>query len=109
MNIIKLQLVDNDEIMNIHKRAKLFMQKIGNCNQWINGYPCEGLVKNDILTGSSYLCTDKIDRIDGVLDKLAYSSIHNGKWLNNEPYEVLHRLAGVVGSGGIANFCLKCF
>lgn len=99
-------------IMNIYIQAKLFMQKTGNCNQWISGYPCEELVKNDILTGCSYLCTVGMDKIIGVFyfsqtSELAYSSIHNGKWLNNEPYGVIHSLAGVEGVGGIANFYLE--
>lgn len=115
MKIRKAQLIDIDIVMNIYIQAKLFMQKTGNCNQWINGYPYKELILRDILTGNSYVCTNEIDRIIGVFyfsqtDEFVYSQICNGKWLNNNPYGVIHRLAGIEGIGGIAEFCLEwCF
>ncbi|MDR2775994.1 MAG: GNAT family N-acetyltransferase, partial [Tannerella sp.] len=39
-----------------------------------------------------------------------YAVIHDGQWLNDEPYGVIHRLAGKKNSRGIADACLQwCF
>ena len=115
MKIKNAQLADIEQIMNIYRRATHFMQQTGNRNQWINGYPSKELIENDILTGCCYICTNENNEITGVFylyqaGEATYARIDNGKWLNDLPYGVIHRLAATSGGLGITLFCLEwCF
>jgi hypothetical protein len=106
---------DFDAVMDIYPDARLVMQKTGNENQWINGYPSGELIMNDIVNGNSYVCLDTNNEIAGTFcfvrgDDVTYSRIYDGQWLNDEPYGVIHRLAGKKNSRGIAASCLQwCF
>jgi hypothetical protein len=43
-------------------------------------------------------------------DDPTYTVIENGKWLNDKPYGVIHRLASDGTQKGIADFCINwCF
>jgi hypothetical protein len=104
-----------EAVKNIYAQARLFMQKTGNKNQWIDGYPSKELILDDISGGNSYLCTDAGKDILGVFffregDDASYARIYEGKWLNDHPYGVVHRLAKRTESHGVASFCLQwCF
>lgn len=114
MDIRVAGLHDLDVIMNIYSIAREFMKKTGNGNQWINGYPSEELIRSAIEDGSHYVCTCG-DQVFGTFYfKVAkdenYATIYNGKWLNDESYGVVHRLASNGKQKGIADFCLQwCF
>lgn len=115
MEIRKAQLQDLESIMAVYVIAKQFMQETGNKHQWIDGYPSSTLIMDDIQTGNCYVCTADDDEIVGVFyyrqgpDK-TYAKIYEGKWLNDEPYGVIHRLAGTGKGKGIAAVCLNwCF
>lgn len=112
MKIRKTQSIEVETIMNIYARATLFMQKTGNKNQWINGYPSEELLMQDILNGNSYVCIDDSNEIVGTFcfiqgNDITYLKIDEGQWLNNKPYGVVHRLAGTGKSKGLATYCLQ--
>jgi hypothetical protein len=115
MEIRHTIIEDFDTVMDIYSEARLRMQETGNTNQWIDGHPSGELILNDIANGNSYVCVDHNNKTVGVFcfvqgDDITYARIYDGQWLNDEPYGVIHRLAGKKGSKGIAASCLQwCF
>jgi len=110
MNIRKTTYDDIDKIMDIYHNAKIFMTKTGNPNQWIDGYPQVELIKSDIKNENSYLCLDENNNIIGTFCFIfgvepTYANI-NGKWLNEKPYGVIHRIAVQTHTKNIGTFCL---
>jgi RimJ/RimL family protein N-acetyltransferase len=106
---------DFDIVMDIYAEARLFMQETGNKNQWINGYPSAELIIDDITKGNSYVCVNSDNEIVGTFcfmfgNDITYAAIYDGRWLNDEPYGVIHRLAGKKNNKGVAASCLQwCF
>ena len=97
MNFQKAEKKHIDEIMKIYEDAVLYMRANGNYVQWKNGYPGRELVLSDIERERVFIYTDgeKIGAVfcldyDG--DPL-YETITGGKWLNNEPYVIVRRIA----------------
>jgi hypothetical protein len=110
MEIRHTTLEDLETVMCIYDNARLFMRKNGNPHQWVNGYPGIDLIRNDILNGNHYVCTDK-GRIVGVFTFMqeiepTYVQIYNGTWMNDEPYGVVHRIASSNTIKGVASYCL---
>ena len=109
MIIRKSGLEELDNLMAIYSRARQFMQETGNGNQWINGYP------SDIENGYSYVCLDAENEIVATFyfrigEDPTYARIDDGKWLNDEPYGVVHRLAGLGKVKDVGSYCLQwCF
>ena len=115
MKIRSAQPEDIDMIMEVYAAAKLFMCKSGNKNQWTNGYPPRDLIMTDIRAGNCYVCTGSDNEIVGTFfykqgPDVTYQQIYDGKWLNDHPYGVVHRLAGSGKAKGVASHCLDwCF
>ena len=114
MHIRKAQPGDIPEIMRIYDAARRSMRAGGNMNQWINGYPEEELIREDIARGVSYVCCED-EELYCVFafilgDDPTYERIDDGAWPDREPYGTIHRIAGD-GSGGILKaavaFCEK--
>ncbi|HBE79835.1 MAG TPA: GNAT family N-acetyltransferase [Firmicutes bacterium] len=111
MEIRHTTLAEIDPVMDIYDNARLFMRKSGNCNQWVHGYPGLELINNDILHGNSFVCLES-SRIAGVFTFIqgmepTYLQIHNGTWLNDEAYGVVHRIASAGSGKGVATHCLN--
>lgn len=53
MKIRKATPADIIPINGIYSVARQFMQQTGNPNQWINGYPSEELILEDIKKGDA--------------------------------------------------------
>lgn len=80
--------------------------------QWQNGYPNEQTVHNDLTEGSAYVLTNNT----GILAyaaivfgaEPAYNDI-KGKWLTNDEYVTIHRvaIANAVKGKGIATQLFK--
>lgn len=109
--VIKRSTIDDlNEILEVYKAARIFMQNSGNPSQWGNSYPDKDTVLNDIKLNQSYVCLSD-GKIAGVFafingsDK-DYDVIKNGNWLNEKPYAVMHRLAVRVFNKGVASSCL---
>lgn len=72
-------------------------------------------MENEIAAGHCYVFVDDLGKpvatfcyIEG--DDPTYHVIEGGKWLNDAPYAVLHRLASDGSHSGIADLCLNwCF
>ena len=105
---------DFNEIMKIYEYARKFMEENGNPNQWgPTNWPPKNLIKNDIENSKSYVCIEN-NEIVGTFQynfgkdiENTYKIITNGKWQNDEPYEVVHRLASNGKVKGIGKFCLN--
>ena len=112
MQIRKSTIGDFDDIMKLYDAGRKFMRQNGNENQWLDGYPPEDMIKNDIKAQKSYICEDEgkavaVFYFDVERDK-TYEKIYDGAWLNDEPYGVVHRIASV--KKGAGTFCLDyCF
>ena len=49
---------DLPRILAIYDVARQFMRRSGNMRQWINGYPSEPLLRQDIAEGDLYVMED---------------------------------------------------
>lgn len=97
MHIRKAAIDDLDAIMKIYGIAQNFMIESGNPNQWGHSYPSKELIESDIENEACYLVC-KGDDIHGVFavfkgDEPTYEHIENGKWLNDDEYVTVHRIA----------------
>jgi hypothetical protein len=115
MYIRKAKMKDLDFLMEIFSSAKVFMEKTGNGNQWVAGYPSRELIAQNIRDGNSYVCTDDAGEILAtfffeIADDETYARIYDGQWLDDKPYGVVHRIAGSGKVKGISDYCLQwCF
>jgi hypothetical protein len=96
MEIKKSALSDIDEIMLIYDKAQNFMANNGNPGQWGKVWPPKEYVEQSIIKGHGYHCVDgdeivAVFGIDGDGDPW-YDKI-DGKWLNDDPYVIVNRLA----------------
>jgi GNAT superfamily N-acetyltransferase len=95
MNMRKATTADQSIIWQILQQAIEQRRKDGS-NQWQDGYPNEQSVASDIGKGYGYV----LENGEGILayaaiifdGEPAYESIE-GKWLTNEDYVVVHRVA----------------
>lgn len=101
---------DLGEILEIYAYARKFMAENGNATQWGSTYPPTERVMQDIAEGKCHICVEN-DRILGVFyyaeEDSTYAEIREGKWLDDEPYAVVHRIASAEGTRGVATFCLN--
>lgn len=98
MNVRKADFSDYDRILEIYKYAQDYMIKSGNPNQWGHFYPEAELVRKDIENEVCYVMYDD-DEVHGVCALIngpdpTYQIIDDGTWLNDDPYIVIHRIAG---------------
>lgn len=98
------------EILEIYAHARKFMAQNGNATQWGDTYPPLECVKQDIGEGKCHICVED-DRILCVFyfareEDPTYRIISEGRWLNDRPYAVVHRIASAEGVRGAAAFCL---
>lgn len=108
MHIRKATADDLEAIMRIYKAAQDFMIESGNPNQWGHSYPKRDLIEDDIVNKRCHLiCSD--NAVHGVFalfdgDEPTYQNIENGKWLNDDEYITIHRIA----SDGVVHGIFKC-
>ena len=106
---------DVEAILAIYAQARGFMAAHGNPRQWNTTWPPEPLVREDADTGRSFVCCDAAadDSVVGVMVFLApyddptYHIIHDGAWISDAPYGVVHRIAAAEGTHGVGSFCLN--
>lgn len=95
-------------IMRLIDAARGIMRSCGNMNQWIDGYPSEETIVNDINNGHCYLCVEQNGEVAASFAFIpgpepTYKEIFEGAWLDDAPYYVVHRLASTAASHGIFN------
>ena len=97
------------EIMEIYAQARRFMAQIGNPDQWGTAYPSEEMILRDIANGKCYVNSEN-EQIRAVfyfaVEADPTYGVIDGRWLNDAPYGVIHRIAvGESGKGAAA----QCF
>ena len=110
--IRKTRLEEIDWVLPIYSRARQFMQETGNNDQWINGYPAREDILSDIGNGCSYVCISPGGELAGIFffktgNDETYDNIYDGRWLNDEPYGVIHRLASSGAYKGVGDACIQ--
>ncbi|VEU79727.1 GNAT family N-acetyltransferase [Haploplasma axanthum] len=109
MLVRKTRNEDVDQIIEIIEEIKEYL-RINNIDQWQDNYPNKEVIKDDIAKGISFVVSDN-GRVIGTSvlsfqEEETYNNIHEGKWLNNSSYGVIHRIA-VINKGmrkGIGRF-----
>ena len=112
MQIRPTELKDLPLVMAAYDEARNFMRANGNTTQWIDGYPSEEFIRQEMNDGHSFVCVNEHGEILGTFcfilgDDPTYQTIYEGAWLNDEPYGVIHRLATNGKQKGIAEACLN--
>lgn len=97
-------LTDLSVILEIYAMARQFMAEHKNPDQWGSLYPSEDLIKRDISQNKLYVIENE-NGVHGVFyfaveQDATYAYMENGSWNGDQPYGVIHRIAGD-GSGGI--------
>lgn len=96
MQFRKAVMKDLDAMMHIVREAQAYF-KNQRINQWQNNYPNEEVIQKDIENGYSYVLAEDNQIIATVAvsfdGEKTYDSIYEGKWLSNEEYAVIHRIA----------------
>lgn len=107
--IEKAKHCDLERILEIYERARQFMRENGNPNQWKNVHPPKDSLIENIEEQKLYVLKEE-GLVQGVFffDKgpdPTYDYIE-GKWINDEDYFVIHRIAS---SGEVRGVLKKCF
>lgn len=97
-------------MLELYADARQFMKEQGNGGQWGDTYPPEDLIREDIRTGISYVCTQDGEILGCFVwftgDEPDYREIRDGNWPDDRPYAVVHRITTRRGTRGVARFCL---
>lgn len=107
--IRKATIEDLDQILDIYAAARDFMRQNGNPHQWGEAYPPLELIKADIEKGQLYVCS-KDGQTVGVFcffcgTEPDYREIYEGEWLRGGESGIIHRIAVLRRSRGIAERC----
>lgn len=109
-NIEKAQPCDLERILEIYERARRFMRENGNPNQWKNVHPPKESLTQNIEEQKLYVL-----KADGVIHGVfffdkgpdpTYDYIE-GKWLNDDEYFVIHRIASSGEVRGVLKSCVE--
>ena len=108
------QMADLERIMEIYGIAREFMKNTGNPDQWgQTNWPPRELIIEDIRTSRSYVCEEN-GRILGTFFydfgkdiEPTYRCIHDGEWMDDSSYGVVHRIASDGTAKGTGSFCLN--
>lgn len=101
---------DLDTLMGIFDTAKQYMAAHGNPNQWIQGYPSEELIRQQIAQKWCHVCLLGEEVVATFCfipgPDPTYARI-DGAWLSDRPYYVVHRIASSGRVKGVTECCLK--
>lgn len=109
LSIRKTKLVDLDELKLVFDYARNTMRENGNPTQWGSDRPGINLIINDINNGESYVVENDGEIvatfacIEGI--EPTYIDI-DGKWLNDDEYLTIHRIASNGKVKGIFDFVI---
>lgn len=94
---------DLEAIMEIIRDAQENFKAKG-INQWQNGYPNSESILKDIEEENSYVLVqdNRIIATAAVIfgEEVTYRTIFEGKWLSDQPYAVVHRIAVALDQKG---------
>ena len=111
MTIQTAALCQLPQILELYQQARRFMAQQGNPTQWGTNRPSEEQLRRDIADGCLYLCMQG-QQIAAVFclrpgPDETYAQIWQGSWLNDRPYQVIHRLISARILPGAAAFCIQ--
>lgn len=96
MEFRQAKISDLDQIVEIIELSKKYLKET-KVDQWQDGYPSKEDLRRDIESRNSYVLTNKDEIVATTVISLdgesTYNSIFNGKWITNEDYIVMHRVA----------------
>ncbi|MFM1538755.1 hypothetical protein [Helcococcus bovis] len=102
--MIRLAKIDDfNSILDVYKIARTLMKETGNPNQWGDNRPTEEAVLEDIKASKMYVIEENTE-ILGLfsLQDFDYDYVNiDGKWLNDEKYIVIHKVASSGNKKGI--------
>lgn len=106
---------DIPDLLKIFQSAKNYMRANKNFHQWNDNYPGEVDLLNDIGKEISFVGINTNEEavmtfafIKG--EDPTYKEIYEGKWLNDEPYGTIHRIASNGKMSGVLKMaCEFCF
>ena len=106
--------VDVEKIMTIFDSAKRYMRANNNLSQWSDSYPNEEIIRQDIENGNSYVGENNrgelILTFAFIKGEDPTYHIIKGKWINNDPYGTIHRIASNGKTRGVLKrTCEYCF
>ena len=114
MNVRLAEKEEIDALMGMFEHSRTLMRKQGNLVQWKNGYPQRELILKSIEKNEQYVFVEN-DELVGTFwfivgEDPYYARIDNGRWLNDRPYGVIHRIATNGKAKKIAESCFRwCF
>ena len=102
---------DLNQIEKIYQNAKRFMRENKNPNQWNGERPNIDSAREDMQNDCGFVVVDN-EEILAVFyfstnEEPTYKKIYEGKWLNDEPYGVIHRIAVKKQGCGIIEHCIN--
>ena len=111
MNIRPARESELPRLMELFDTARAYMRKNGNTVQWVNGYPSEDLIRQDIAQDRAFVVEE-----DGVEEAVfcylagrhvepTYAVVSGGAWPDDAPYGVIHRLASSGKLRGVMGLC----
>lgn len=109
--IRKTTIADIPKLREIFAIARQFMANTGNPSQWVDGYPSDEQLTQDIESGDSHV-VEKDEKVvatfvlRGGIDP-TYNIIYEGKWLNDKPYATIHRIASTGEINGIMHIAMQ--
>ncbi|MDO4413879.1 MAG: N-acetyltransferase [Erysipelotrichaceae bacterium] len=105
---------DLEEIMAIYEHARQFMREHDNPRQWsAYGWPPQELIEKDIEEHKGYVAVENGDIAavffydEGRSVEPTYEVIEGGKWIGDEDYAVVHRIASSGKYKGAGSFCIR--
>ena len=111
---LEIRPAENDdlpEILEIYDYARKFMAENGNPTQWGKTDPPRELLVSDIERRQLYVA-ESCGKLHGVFafiigEDPTYGYIENGRWLSDEPYGTIHRIASGGTCGGVFTSCIS--
>ena len=110
MNIELVILDDLNKLMDIYDLARVRMVNEGNLTQWDN----REVFKTEIIEYINKKILYKVIENDEIVGYFAYISdiehaydVIDGKWLNQDKYITIHKIASKYNNKGIGGFIIK--
>ena len=111
MKIRLARIEDLGRLREVYDRAKSYMVETGNPNQWLEGYPRNEMLTEDIASGHLYVMEED-GHIYGAFafiigDDETYRIIEDGAWRSDATYGTIHRIASSGERKGLMHVCME--
>ena len=96
---------DLPAVLGIYEKARAYMARTGNPNQWGSTNPPRSLLEADIARGTLYV-HEEAGAVFGVFALIpgedpTYGRIDGGAWRSDAPYRTIHRIASDGSRSGV--------